>query len=365
MSEDEKSLVPSSSALEITDIEGLERYSQIMAQSKMFPSFQTKAQAAAAIEMGRSLGIEPVIALQTMAIVKGRVCIEAKVIQSLMERDGVSIEIIKSDDKGAKLKFEKPGKKPYTEEFTIDEAKAKGFLSKDNWKNWPGEMCYWRCLTRGGRKYSPGSFLGIYATEEMDEDVKVAKTLKVKGSKVEEEKPPEPPRDKIKGTNLPTQEGGITDRLKEPEKKDMTPEEFMDVMDTPVEEIPEAEIVEEPEAPEPGPEPTQAELAPPAEDSSDVAWIKGELGQLWGNRFEDQFRLFKVFLLEHQKEKDKHFVGTNSFGHLSFNVGKAEDIAILAENERALPWTVEVFLEWKKKNKHTTFKKYEKEQASE
>ena len=45
-------------------------------KSEMFPNVKSSDAAIAIIEYGRELGLKPVVALQTMSVINGRICIE-------------------------------------------------------------------------------------------------------------------------------------------------------------------------------------------------------------------------------------------------------------------------------------------------
>ena len=156
---DEHAIVPNA--------QNLRMIAKDLLESGMFPGVKSIAGAVTIIEYGREIGIPPVAALQTMSIIKGRLSIESKALLALFHNTGGKTDILKKDATGAQVKFSKAGMKAFTDSFTIEDAQAKGFLSKDNWKLYPEEMCYWRCIAKGIRAFDPGVALGFYTTEEM------------------------------------------------------------------------------------------------------------------------------------------------------------------------------------------------------
>jgi len=171
--------------VQIPNSENLLVFSDAMVQSEMFPNVKTKFGAAAIIEYGIELGLPPVVALQTMCVISGKICMEAKAMLSLAIKGGVTHKIVKKNKQGSQVTFSRKGQEPYTENFTIKDAEDLGFLGKQNWRQYPEEMCYWRCISKGLRAFAPDVIMGIYAKEEMEEVKGFSETTKVEEIKVE------------------------------------------------------------------------------------------------------------------------------------------------------------------------------------
>lgn len=189
--EEDKALVPSA--------ENILKLSKALYLSGMFPNVKNEYGALAIIEYGRELGIQPVIALQTMSVISGRICMEAKTMMAMAERNGIIIEILEKTKQISRVRFTKKGKEPFIETFEIKDAERMGFLKKSNWQLYPEEMLFWRCISKGLRAYDPGSILGLYSNEEMldvgdefKEQKKEEKPKKKTGPKPKEE-PEVPP----------------------------------------------------------------------------------------------------------------------------------------------------------------------------
>lgn len=224
-----KALVPSA--------ENILRLADALYQSGMFPNVKNKYGALAIIEYGRELGIQPVISLQTMSVINGKICMEAKTMMAMAERNKIGIEILEKSKQISRVKFTKRGKEPFTEEFTIKDAERMGFLKKSNWQLYPEEMLFWRCISKGLRAYDPGSILGLYSTEEMEmlevkeEFTKPKEEKKKSGPKPKEEPEPQVPPDPdvkvseareeaVRGEELPPE---VTE-TEEKEEKDKPPQ---------------------------------------------------------------------------------------------------------------------------------------------
>jgi len=157
--EEDKAIIPSAQNLLLL--------SEALHQSGMFPNVKNKFGALAIIEYGRELGLQPVIALQTMSVINGRICVESKAMLGMAQKNGIKHEIIEKTREGSTVQFTKSGSEPYTETFTIEDAEKLGFTNKINWKMYPEEMCFWRCIAKGLRAYAPDAILGLYSKEEM------------------------------------------------------------------------------------------------------------------------------------------------------------------------------------------------------
>lgn len=329
-----------------------------LAQSGMFPQITTKYQALAVIEYGRELGIKPVIALQTMSVVRGKLCIEAKVILALLEERGVNVTIVEKTKEICRLKFEKEGKVPFIETFTIEDAKrikdskGKSLAEKDNWINYPEEMLFWRCVMKGQRAYDPAAALGLHSREEIEDagsfrearkfDAEMANKKKKKEEKkapVQEEKaPPEKKEEKPK-----RKRGRPPKEKAEPEKKEEKPEPK-----------PKEEKKEEAETEEQGKgDPSQMT----EQEAIDyyVGWIKEDIKLRTTNEknFREQYKSLKDFLYNFQIEKQKEgkqyqWVEFNEFNHLSLSLGKAEDLKMLLGK---WDWILSAWIQWDKKQK--------------
>jgi len=187
--EDDTALVPAA--------ENILKLAKALYQSGMFKNVENEYGALAIIEYGRELGIQPVISLQTMSVVNGKICMEAKLMQAMAERRGIGVEILEKTKQICRIKFTKEGKEPFTETFTIEDAKRMGYLKKSNWQMFPEEMNFCRCISKGLRAYDPGSILGLYSREEMldvgEDFTKAAPEKKKPGPKPKAE--PEPPKE--------------------------------------------------------------------------------------------------------------------------------------------------------------------------
>ena len=293
----------------VPDANNMRTIAKDLLDSHMFPQVKSIAGAVTIIEYGRELGIPPVAALNTFSIVSGRLTMEAKVMLALFLKSGADAEIIKKDKTGSEVKFTKPGRKAHTETFTIKDAEAIGLASKDNWKKYPEEMCYWRCVAKGIRAFDPEVIMGIYSKEEMQD----AGDKGFSNEKKYTEKPP--PLDEIP-----------------------------DVLKTEEELTQDAEIVEEDEdtndfaltqeVAQPDSDPATASSPDEADEITEVAnaiktHLEIQLGKPTKKATQDEIRKFKQWLFDTQLGIGTHgrkYVAKNAHGHISFGAGKLEDL---------------------------------------
>lgn len=157
----------SATAVEIPSAQNLRLLAQDLMNSGMFPAVRNVAGAITIIEYGRELGIPPVAALQTMAIVNGRLCMEAKAMLALFQNHGGRVKILERSKTVARIEFSKDGMEAYVHEYTLEQAKQERLSDKDNWKKMPETMLFWRAVATGIRLYDPGAIFGIYSKEEL------------------------------------------------------------------------------------------------------------------------------------------------------------------------------------------------------
>ena len=146
------------------------RVAQTLIQSGFLPpQIKTPAQAVAIIMKGRELGIPEMQALSQINIIQGKPALAAELMLALAAtRSGVVAEEIESSDSVCILKFSRPGRKPHTESFTIEDAKKLGIAGKDNYSKQPRVMLRWRCVSAGVRFYCPEALGGAsYTPEEL------------------------------------------------------------------------------------------------------------------------------------------------------------------------------------------------------
>lgn len=165
------------------------RLAQLMAQSELVPkNFRgNPADVLVAIELGMEIGLPPMQALQSIAVINGKpgiygdgflaVIMSSPAYQDHDEYyevggqrcDGLVADDLKLDNTTAVCAFWRKGKAlPVTRRFTIAQAKKADLLGKTGpWQTYPDRMLLMRARGFAGRDAFPDILRGIKTTEEL------------------------------------------------------------------------------------------------------------------------------------------------------------------------------------------------------
>ncbi len=147
----------------------LTRVAEKLWESKLFPNVMSAAGAFAVVQCGLELGLQPMQALNNIDIIKGKLCLNAKTMLSLMIRAGIQYEILESTDKICRMKFSR-GTMNIEVSYSMEEAKAAGLIKEGSgWMKYPSDMLFARCISRASRRIAPDVIQGLYTPEEMEE----------------------------------------------------------------------------------------------------------------------------------------------------------------------------------------------------
>lgn len=130
--------------------------------------------ATAAILRGHEMGLTPVTSLAAFDLIQGTPAPKAITLRALAQSHGHDIEIVESTPERAVARYRRAGRSDWqTCDFTIEDARALGLLSKDNWKKQPRTMLEARVTSKAARLVASDVILGIgYSSEELrDGDV--------------------------------------------------------------------------------------------------------------------------------------------------------------------------------------------------
>jgi hypothetical protein len=142
--------------------------------SGFFPDIRSAAQAIAKAQAGRELGLQPYYSLQHLFILPGKPpALDAQAMGMLIKRAGYEYRVVKTSGTECVIKFfGLKGEEIGESTFTITEASkimqgGKRLIDKDVWRNYPSDLLFARCLSRGYRRFCP--HLGVvYLREEID-----------------------------------------------------------------------------------------------------------------------------------------------------------------------------------------------------
>lgn len=156
---------------------------EVFFKSGMFGDMKNAMQAMVKIQAGNELGLPPFASMAGIHIVSGKPTLGSNIVATLIENDPrYHYQVNEASDTKCSIDFYKNEKKSGNVTITIQEAhkanmhqqwKNGKFEPKITWKNFPSDMLFARCMTRGARRYTPGIFGGspIYTPEEMGVDV--------------------------------------------------------------------------------------------------------------------------------------------------------------------------------------------------
>jgi hypothetical protein len=126
----------------------------------------------AAIEYGRAVGIEPMIALQNTQVIDGKVGASALLIGALLRKAGYEIEDDTNEERSI-VTLSRYGKVSGRGEFSmVDAQRAQLLKPNSGWAKYPRDMMYARALTQAARRGAQDAVLGMaYTAEELGAQV--------------------------------------------------------------------------------------------------------------------------------------------------------------------------------------------------
>ena len=175
----------------VEDAIKLQKIAQGLHQSGLFPQTKGPAGAYAIIQYGYELGLGPMTSLQNINLIQGKPAANGQTMLSLAMSRGVTFQVQEENSERCTIKF-KRNDMEYISTFTLEDAKRAGLTGKDNWKNWPTEMLYWRSVAKGVRRIAPEAIMGLYTPEELTHGEKTEFTVQQPASVSEPEPPQEP-----------------------------------------------------------------------------------------------------------------------------------------------------------------------------
>jgi hypothetical protein len=124
-------------------------------------------QAAAIILAGRELGMEPMRALRSLSLVKGKITEAADSQLARFKSDGGRAVFSELSDTGAVLSLTHPNGDKHTETFTIDDARKAGLLSSGMYSKFPKAMLRSRAITAALKSIGWEGGSGVYDPSEL------------------------------------------------------------------------------------------------------------------------------------------------------------------------------------------------------
>lgn len=154
------------------DIDKTIEYARKLSASELLPkAYQGKPQnVLLAVEYGRSLGLDPVTAINMTHVVQGRPTASAQLVGALVRRAGHKLRVTGDTETATAIltRADDPDFQ-FTATWTMDRAKKAGVLSNPVWKTYPENMLKARAITEVARDACPEVLAGIgYTAEELE-----------------------------------------------------------------------------------------------------------------------------------------------------------------------------------------------------
>jgi len=149
--------------------EQLKETAQVMAESKLFPSWDTPQKMLSLMLLCKAEGSDPITAVNRYDNIKGRISKKPIAMIEDFINDGGKVEYLESTDKVCKIKFTCPNGVEHVEDYTMQDALKAGNANKDNYKKYPKSMLRARCISSALRAIYPKSTSAVYTPEETQE----------------------------------------------------------------------------------------------------------------------------------------------------------------------------------------------------
>lgn len=123
---------------------------------------------------GRELGIPPMQAFSSIAVINGKPTMSAELMLSMIYRNvpGAIVNYLRSDAQACEIEAQRPGGKSAKFAFTIEDARRANLLGKGPWQTYPSAMLRARTVSAMARAVFPDALSGVvYTPEELGAEV--------------------------------------------------------------------------------------------------------------------------------------------------------------------------------------------------
>jgi hypothetical protein len=149
---------------------------RLLFDSGLFPSAQNIAGVFTIVQFGEEIGLSPVVALNNVAIIKGRLSMSGASMLALSFKYGVKADYLEESESRCAINFTREGFPDYISTFTYIDAEKAGLLDKndkgeiksDIWRKYLKTMLKWRAVSQGMKMIAPDILAGVYTPEEID-----------------------------------------------------------------------------------------------------------------------------------------------------------------------------------------------------
>lgn len=146
----------------------LKSFAEAAVHSGFFKDGKGLAQAVIKVQYGLEIGLSPVVAMNGIHCVDGKMAVSAGVIASQMTRAGYVVRVVRLDETGCELDVTRGGKSVGKSSFTVEDAKRAELFGKAMWKKYPRNMLYSRAVSNAQKWFAPEVFgCSVYTPEEL------------------------------------------------------------------------------------------------------------------------------------------------------------------------------------------------------
>jgi len=159
----------------LAEIQTLKELGAVIRKSGFVPSsIKTDEQAVVILLKGQELGLPPMQAFASIAVINGKPTLTAEVMLGLIYRDHPKAQVtfVRTTNEVCTIEACRPGGKPSTFNFSLADAQQAGLLGKGPWESYPAAMLRARCISAMARAMFPDALSGcVYTPEELGANV--------------------------------------------------------------------------------------------------------------------------------------------------------------------------------------------------
>jgi hypothetical protein len=160
------SLVPTGNIFTADGFATTQKIAETLVKSGILPrGIDTPAKAFAVIVKGWEIGVGPMRALTGIHLIEGKPSVSPELKLERFRERGGRVKWLRSDGTVAECMFTAPNGDTHTETVTMEEMRAAGVASKDNWRKYPKSMLRARCVAFGLRALGEGD--GSHTPDEL------------------------------------------------------------------------------------------------------------------------------------------------------------------------------------------------------
>lgn len=182
--------------VQFRSMDELARFCQAVHNSGLAPSsFKTPQAIMVAVQMGAELGLPPMAALNSIAVINGRPSVWGDGALSLVKSHPDFVDIIEATEgETATCTIKRKNQTPVTRTFSMTDAKRAGLVGKQGpWTQYPQRMLQMRARSWAMRDAFPDALRGVGIREEqMDVEPKPARVVKEATITFADDKPETP-----------------------------------------------------------------------------------------------------------------------------------------------------------------------------